>query len=270
VPSIVVLKKNCLERILQIARWKWIQEKWEIDGIVIKSPNTENRQAHYRINAIAWKFQEEIAKTTVREIHWKVGRSGQLTPNISIKEVILHGRKIRNLSAHNKDFIVKNKLGPGSEISIRYSGATIPTIAKIIRGTEDLQLPRTCPSCQSVLKETSKHFICDQDDCLWKKKSYLDFIFSRSCINLPYTHKGVKMHLWEGKRYIWSTIGFLFESGIKLSNWQALVILNIPGLSVRIARLLSKQMDLDYLSRRKLHPKSRALQLAIFHYLVRE
>lgn len=107
---------------------------YALDGFVIKptckyrhSNNTETRPK----DCIAIKFKPMIARTSVKNIEWTVGKKNELTPILILNEIKLDGKSITRVSAHNYGYIKDNNIAIGTVLDISLAGDIIPFIYNI-------------------------------------------------------------------------------------------------------------------------------------------
>lgn len=130
---------------------------YPVDGVVVQVDNAAVREAmgrtahHYRWQ-IAYKRRGETATTTVNEVTWQVGRTGNVTPVMEVDPVRLSGATIRRVTAHNAARVEADGIGPGARIEIVRSGEVIPKLESVISPAVSPRIPDTCPSCGTALQ----------------------------------------------------------------------------------------------------------------------
>lgn len=144
------------------------------DGIVITSNdgnyNLENKTNHHYKWNCCLKFESEVAITTIKEIVWKTGRTGKITPILIVEPVELSGCIINRVTAHNAKMILDHHLTSGVTIEITRSNEVIPKFLKVIdfdvERTDYLLIDR-CPTCGDtlILSATQTDLICYNDNC---------------------------------------------------------------------------------------------------------
>lgn len=117
--------------------------KFPLDGFVIKpcSNYREPVPVEYPNDCIAIKFEPMVAETTVVNIHWNLGKSGEYYPTLQVEPVVLDGKTITNVSGHNYGYLVDHVIGVGAKIVISLAGDIIPFIYKVKTFGENLPLP---------------------------------------------------------------------------------------------------------------------------------
>lgn len=66
--------------------------------------------AKFPRNAMAFKWKDETAETTLREIHWSPSRTGLINPVAVFDPVELEGTTITRASVHNVSIVESLKL----------------------------------------------------------------------------------------------------------------------------------------------------------------
>lgn len=163
--------------------------KFALDGIVIK-PTFEYRKVNLDKerpdDCVAIKFLPTIKETTVIDIDWQLGKTGEFTPVVIFEEIILDGKNVNKASAHNYGYIIDNKISIGSVIRISLAGDIIPYIYEVVTRPENGKL--------GCFLEESKDFYID--GChLMKHLSLVDKMeidFMASCKSLNITGIGDK------------------------------------------------------------------------------
>ncbi|MGB9802226.1 NAD-dependent DNA ligase LigA, partial [Desulfofundulus sp.] len=140
---------------------RWQEERFKlpyaIDGMVIKV-NSLAQQARLGATmksprwAIAFKFPAERARTKVRDIILRVGRTGVLTPTAILEPVRLAGTIVSRATLHNEDIIKEKDIRIGDTVIVQKAGDVIPEVVAVIpeerTGDEKtFSMPRRCPEC---------------------------------------------------------------------------------------------------------------------------
>lgn len=114
------------------------ESKFEIDGIIVQSNQEYERNTNGNPDymfAYKARLEGSIIDTKVLDVEWNVSRWGKITPVVIIETVRIDGVEINRASAFHASFVVKNKIGPGTIVSIIRSGQVIPHILKVVKGT---------------------------------------------------------------------------------------------------------------------------------------
>ena len=109
-----------------------------IDGLVYKYDDIKyyeslGRTAHHPLGAMAFKFEDETAETTLLDIEWTMGRTGVLTHVAIFEPIELEGTIVSRASLHNLS--VMNDLSNGRQVkgdklTIIKSNQIIPQVVK--------------------------------------------------------------------------------------------------------------------------------------------
>jgi DNA ligase (NAD+) len=149
---------------------------YQLDGFVIKF-NEQYRnligETDYSPKwAVAIKFPPKESITTIREIQWSPGLSGEFTPIALLEPIDLDGTTVSNVNLHNYGNVIKQGLFPGAQVIIVKSGDIIPIVQKVIKPVFDNienHIPTTCttPDCK-IEVEGKIHLICTNPNCTSK------------------------------------------------------------------------------------------------------
>lgn len=158
---------------------------YPIDGIVFKYDKVEEylaqgRTDHHYKGGIAFKFYDELIETTLRDITWTMGRTGQLTPVAIYDEIDIDGSLCNKASLHNIN-TMRETLGQayvGQKIYVFKANSIIPQLAPSIdkdregTGYNDFIIPEVCPVCgkpTSIHKDNNSEILyCDNPACSGK------------------------------------------------------------------------------------------------------
>ena len=163
------------------------------DGLVleyddIKYGESLGRTAKFPRSAIAFKWKDETAETTLKSIEWSASRTGLINPIAVFDTVELEGTEVSRASLHNVSYIKDLKLGPGDKISVFKANMIIPQIAENHTKLGSFLLPSVCPVCggELLLKNDNdvETLYCISKTCPAKHiKSFVHFV-SRDALNI--------------------------------------------------------------------------------------
>lgn len=151
------LDEKVLESYLKERR---IKSDFDVDGVVVvDSAKVYPLKTGNPDNAFAFKMvlDDQFTIAEVVKVNWDYSMDSYCKPTVTIKPVELVGVTITNATAHNADFVWKNKLGPGAQIKIIRSGDVIPKIMEVTKPANNPQMP-TIPY---VWNETEVDIIID-------------------------------------------------------------------------------------------------------------
>lgn len=156
--------------------------EYPTDGLILVVESPELRDAlgstgHHHNWMLAAKTVSETAETVVTGVHWQVGRTGRLTPVVKISPVELSGAMISNVTAHHAGNVEASGIGPGSIIELTRSGEVIPKIIAIKKAVLDVELPTSCPCCDSELDRQRDFLVCQSDTCPDRLKARFNHFF---------------------------------------------------------------------------------------------
>ncbi|BBO74306.1 DNA ligase [Desulfosarcina widdelii] len=169
-PSIVVDGKKLIEQHRQLVDEILSGVDYPTDGVVTEVTNEELKQrmgatAHHYRWQIAIKTKGQTAETTVVDVQWQVGRTGNITPVMIVEPVPLSGATIRRVTAHHAGNIRDLGIGPGTSIEIIRSGEVIPKLEAVVEARGEVHLPDTCPSCGLLLSWQNDFLKCTNQHC---------------------------------------------------------------------------------------------------------
>jgi len=143
---------------------------FQLDGVVFSFPSEVREYLgendHDPEWAIAIKFVPDEVITTVVGIDWSLGKSGELTPVVLLKPVQLAGTTVKRASGYNAGYVLSNKIGRGSLVSIIKAGDIIPEIQAIHTEGEIQKMPNYCVECNSKLEFDGIHLMCNNENCV--------------------------------------------------------------------------------------------------------
>ena len=126
--------------------------KFPIDGMVIQyddvafSKSLGHTGHHYR-DGYAYKYEDDLYETTLREIIWNTSRSGMLAPVAVFDAVEIEG-SITHATLHNVTYIKQLQLNIGDRILISKRNMIIPAVeGNLDMHTGTISFPEYCPSC---------------------------------------------------------------------------------------------------------------------------
>ncbi len=119
------------------------------------------RTAKFPRDSFAFKWQDEIRETVLREIEWSPSRTGLINPVAIFDPVELEGTTVSRASVHNISIMEELELGIGDRIEVYKANMIIPQIAENLTRSGVKDIPCKCPVCQerqrSGRSATQKH-----------------------------------------------------------------------------------------------------------------
>lgn len=163
------------------------------DGLVILYDDIAygdslGRTAKFPRNSLAFKWTDETANTTLRQIEWSASRTGLINPVAIFDTVELEGTRVSRASVHNISVMEGLKLGIGDTIQVFKANMIIPQIAANLTQSGNIQIPDVCPVCggPAQIKQLNdvKSLYCVNPECQAKHvKSFAHFV-SRDAMNI--------------------------------------------------------------------------------------
>jgi len=164
-----------------VAEWTHRVESGEmqipVDGLVIAYDDTEyaatgSVTGHHATRAgLAFKWQDEVAQTTLRDVEWSCGAT-VITPIAIFDPVQLEGTTVSRASLVNISEMERLGIGENgkTEIEVIKSNKIIPKVIGVTKAIGRYTLPEHCPACEgAVTVATSpsgaQTLKCDNPDC---------------------------------------------------------------------------------------------------------
>lgn len=169
---------------------------YPIDGVVIKyndieEYNAAGRTDHHFKGGIAYKFYDEEYETTLEDIEWTMGRTGQLTPVAIFTPIDIDGTEVSRASLHNISIMKELGLSHyNCKISVYKANQIIPQISQVIEDSsqEVIVYPSICPICgcaTSIHKDNDSEVLyCDNPDCEGKILNQLDHFCGKKGLDI--------------------------------------------------------------------------------------
>jgi len=163
------------------------------DGLVLAFDDLEysaslGTTAKFPRDSIAFKWQDQTEKTTLREIEWNASRTGLINPIAVFDPVELEGTTVSRASVHNLSIVEELALGIGDTIEVYKANMIIPQISANLTRSGNLELPKTCPACDTpvIIKNEQgvKTINCPNPKCPAKRIKSLTLFVSRDAMNI--------------------------------------------------------------------------------------
>ena len=164
-----------------VAEWTRRVESGEmqipVDGLVIAYDDTEyaatgSVTGHHATRAgLAFKWQDEVAQSTLREVEWSCGAT-VITPIAIFDPVQLEGTTVSRASLVNISEMDRLGIGENgkTEIEVIKSNKIIPKVVSVTKAIGKYALPERCPACEgpvmvAVSPSGAQTLKCDNPEC---------------------------------------------------------------------------------------------------------
>ena len=142
------------------------QVDYALDGMVAEATHSALKAhmgatSHHNRWQIAIKERGETAITSIQDIVWQTGRTGNVTPVLLVEPVKVSGATIGRVTAHHAGMVRDLKLGAGARIQIIRSGEVIPKLEEVLEEAETVSLPTECRWCGNELRWVNDFLNCD-------------------------------------------------------------------------------------------------------------
>lgn len=247
------------------------------DGLVLSFEDIAfgealGRTAKFPKHSIAFKWQDEIRETTLKEMEWSASRTGLINPVAIFEPVELEGTTVSRASVHNISIVRGLKLGLGDRITVYKANMIIPQIAENLTCSDTLEIPTVCPVCGGKTQIRSvgevQSLYCTNEACDAKKIKAFTLFVSRDAMNIDglsemtlekflaqgFLHEFADIYkLQQYKGQIVEMEGFgeksynnlidSVEASRETTLPRVLYALGITGIGVATAKVLSRHFD---------------------------
>lgn len=232
------------------------------------------RTAKFPRDSFAFKWQDEIRETVLREIEWSPSRTGLINPVAIFDPVELEGTTVSRASVHNISIMEELELGIGDKIEVYKANMIIPQIAENLTRSGVKDIPCKCPVCQGETKirqvGNAKALYCMNPECQAKHVKSFALFVSRDALNIEglseatlekfisrgYIHTFADIfHLAQYKEKIQKMEGFGEKSYKKLTESiekartttlpRVIYSLGIAGIGLANAKVICRELKYD-------------------------
>lgn len=162
-----------------------------IDGVVMTYNDAAyskscGRTGHHYKDGLAFKFEDDLFQSVLRDIEWTPTRTGEISPVAVFDTVEIDGCAVSRASLHNLSFIEGLELMPGNRILVSKRNMIIPHVEENLdRGSFDLQsvIPAKCPCCVEPTRihggqeGGTKTLFCDNEHCATRRlRQFVHFV----------------------------------------------------------------------------------------------
>lgn len=163
------------------------------DGLVLSYDSISygeklGRTAKFPRHSIAFKWADETAETTLKEIEWSASRTGLINPIAIFEPVELEGTTVSRASVHNVSIVRNLRLGIGDRITVYKANMIIPQIAENLTGSNTAEVPAVCPVCGGATEirqiNDVQSLYCINEKCAAKQIKSFTLFVSRDAMNV--------------------------------------------------------------------------------------
>ncbi|HGA2318834.1 TPA: NAD-dependent DNA ligase LigB [Pseudomonas putida] len=144
---------------VEAAHWRmhWYRSAlpFATDGVILRQnarPPAERWQSNAPYWIAAWKYPFTQALAEVRDVHFRIGRTGRITPILKLLPVQLDDRRVGQVSLGSLARWQALDIRPGDQVAISLAGLTIPRFEQVVlRATERAAVTAPAPGQYSAL-----------------------------------------------------------------------------------------------------------------------
>jgi DNA ligase (NAD+) len=181
---------------------------YDTDGMVVKVNELDQYEkigytAKSPKFATAYKFQAEIATTTLKSITFQVGRTGVITPVAELEPTFVSGTTVSRATLHNEDYIHLKDIRIGDVVKVHKAGEIIPEVIEVDRqyrkDQQEFVMIDVCPVCggEIIRQEGEADHYCMNPMCDAKYIGKLIHFSSRVAMNIDTLGEKVVETLYE-------------------------------------------------------------------------
>lgn len=170
------------------------ENEFPSDGLVLMYDDVAyglslGETSHAPRNGIAFKWRDETADTTLREVEWSASRTGLLNPVAIFDPVELEGTTVSRASVHNLSIVKQLRLGIGDTLTIFKANMIIPQVLENKTGSGSLEIPAVCPVCGAGTEvrtsdDDVETLVCQNKDCAAKHIGKFEHFVQRDAMNI--------------------------------------------------------------------------------------
>ena len=191
-----LVTKDSLPDAIEAFEAKVATNPFPTDGLVLQMNDIESHAllgttGKFPKYAKAFKWQDELATTVIRDIVWQPSRTGLINPVAVFDPVELEGTTVSRATCNNLSFMNIHKLHVGATIEVYKANMIIPTIYRNVNEDTDMtpiDPPKTCPCCGKdayvVDTKESQVLMCKNPDCSAKNIQSLMHFVKRDAMNI--------------------------------------------------------------------------------------
>ncbi|QXI33425.1 NAD-dependent DNA ligase LigB [Pseudomonas promysalinigenes] len=204
------------------------------DGVILRQ-NARPAAERWEVNApywiAAWKYPITQALAEVRDVHFRIGRTGRVTPILKLQPVQFDDRLIAQVSLGSLARWRALEVGPGDHVVIGLAGLTIPRFEQVAHRAAERR------SVKAPALDDYGPMTCWQatDHCEEQFVARLTWLSGKHGLAMPGTGPGTWRRLVRG--------GLVTS----LADWLALdaeQLAELPGIGANSASRLQRSFEL--------------------------
>lgn len=203
--------KNLIEQMLKALKETAIKMGLPIDGAVLAKDSIElskcmGRTEKFFRHSIAYKYEDQVKKTILKDVEWTMGRTSTLTPTAVFQTISLEGTDVSRANCHNVTYLKNMNLHIGDEIGVYKANQIIPQIRENYTKHDSFDssiIIDTCPICGADTKiiqdEETEVLVCTNYNCQGKRLGQLTHFVSKECLNIDgFSEKSLELLIKKG------------------------------------------------------------------------
>ena len=197
VPYVATNDNEHLEWLIEDRKLCAKKLSYPIDGLVLTHDDIQYGESlgmteHHPKHSVAYKFYDEEVVTTLKNIEWSMGKTGNLTPVAMFDPVDIDGTIVERASLHNVSILTQLDLQIGDEITVYKANMIIPQIRENLsaknRKSSYIKIPSNCPVCgePTEIKQNNdtEILICTNPYCKGKLLGRLSHFVSKKGMDI--------------------------------------------------------------------------------------
>ena len=176
-----------------IFKQKLTESKLPSDGLVLTYDDIPYSAAlgatsKFPRDTLAFKWEDEMAETTLQYIEWNTSRTGLINPVAVFEPVEIEGTTINKASLHNVSIVKQLEIGAGDIITVYKANMIIPQVAENLTRSGTAQPPEECAVCKGpteVIKQREGEALyCTNPNCRARLIGSLVHFCGRDALNI--------------------------------------------------------------------------------------
>lgn len=196
VPFEIIYKETITETLVESLKTVAKVGGYPIDGLVAKYDDIDygrslGMTAHHRRDGLAFKFFDEAMETTLLDIEWSMGRTGQLTPVAILEPIEIDGSTVSRASLHNINILRATLNGSGwkgQKVGVAKRNMIIPQIEWAEEDDDRTKayfmIPHSCPVCGGETRVRDDFLWCTNPTCSCKFINKLDHFCGKKGLDI--------------------------------------------------------------------------------------